>query len=36
MHCPLVHGAKYLYLEDGREDNLNFYPNIKGEEVPLI
>tara|TARA_R100000278_G_scaffold101163_1_gene77719 strand:- start:6743 stop:10357 length:3615 start_codon:yes stop_codon:yes gene_type:complete len=23
------------YLDDGREDNLNFYPNIKGEEVPF-
>ena len=23
------------YLEDGREDNLNFYPNIRGEEVPF-
>lgn len=23
------------YLDDGREENLNFYPNIKGEEVPF-
>ena len=23
------------YLDDGREENLNFYPNIKGEAVPF-